>query len=492
MSGYVVALDSGTTSCRAIAFDRAGNIAQVSQLPLPSLFPQPGVVEQDATDIWEKQSRVFQEVVDAVGGASQVAAVGITNQRETIVLWETGTGKPVYPAIVWQCRRSTEICEWLKAEGKEEMIREKTGLLLDPYFSATKLTWLFAERPDLKARAENGELRCGTVDSWLLWNLTGGLVHATDVTNASRTLLYNIHTRRWDEELLELFGVPEDLLPEVRSCSEVYGTFAQEGQEIPIAGIAGDQQAALFGQACFQIGTAKNTYGTGCFLLLNTGETPPVPPPGLLTTVAWEVGGKVEYALEGSVFVAGAAVQWLRDGLGLVQSAMETQALAESVPDTGGVYVVPAFTGLGAPYWQPEARGLICGITRGTTKAHLVRATLESIAYQTRDCLEAMTAASGITLADLRVDGGAMQNDFLAQFQADILGVSVTRPVVWETTARGAAFLAGLAVGFYESKKAIAELWQAEQTFVSQLGEGERERLYAGWQRAVGFQVRDR
>ena len=486
---YVLGLDQGTTSCRALLFDRAGRVARVAQEEFTQFYPRPGWVEQDAGEIWAVQERVMRQVVEAAGPAA-IAAVGIANQRETTVVWDRATGAPIHPAIVWHCRRSTEICERLRGAGAEPRVRQKTGLLLDPYFSGTKLTWLFENDPGLRRRAESGEVLFGTIDTWLLWKLTGVRVHATDVSNASRTLLFDIHARDWDDELLDLLGVPRAVLPQVRSSSEVYGhTGLLGGAPIPVAGMAGDQQAALFGQTCFRPGTAKNTYGTGCFLLMNVGERPVPAEHGLLATVAWEVDGQVEYALEGSVFVAGAALQWLRDGLGILRETPESDALARAVPDTAGVYFVPAFTGLGTPHWNPEARGMITGLTRGTRREHLVRAALEAIAYQSKAVLGLMEQVSGVRVATLRVDGGAARNDFLMQFQADLLGVDVARPEVTETTARGAAFLAGLAVGFWRDRAELSTLWQAERTFRPAMDAGERDEKYRGWNRAVAYQT---
>ncbi|MGZ4134735.1 MAG: glycerol kinase GlpK, partial [Tumebacillaceae bacterium] len=452
-------------------------------------YPQPGYVEHDALEIWQSQQQAMQAVLEqAAISPQQVAAIGITNQRETTVIWERDTGKPIGPAIVWQCRRTAERCDELVAQGLADTIRSKTGLVVDAYFSATKAEWLLDREPGLRERAERGELLFGTIDTWLLWNLSGKRLHLTDVTNASRTMLFNIHTRAWDEELLALFRIPRAMLPTVHPSSHVYGmTDAQVfGAEVPIAGIAGDQQAALFGQGCFTPGMAKNTYGTGCFLLMNTGEQPIRSQHGLLTTIAWQIGDHVTYALEGSVFVAGAGVQWLRDELRIIDDASETETLAKSVPDSDGVYIVPAFTGLGAPYWDPYARGTIWGLTRGTNRAHIARAMLESIAYQTRDVLDSMQADAGLSVADLLVDGGAVQNEFLMQFQADLLGTSVVRPVHHESTARGAAFLAGLAVGFWDSPESLAALiGQANTTFTPQMTAEERNRLYRGWLRAT-------
>ena len=491
---FILALDQGTTGCRALAIDHSGQVAATSQREFTQFYPRPGWVEHDASEIWAVQRAVMEDTVAKVGGAKRIAAVGITNQRETTVVWDRVTGQPLCPAVVWQCRRSTALCERLKDAGAETMVRARTGLLLDPYFSGTKLTWLFENDPALKSKAERGDALFGTVDSWLLWNLSGGTAganarHLTDSTNASRTLLFNIHTGDWDDDLLALFGVPRALLPTVVPSSQRYFNTVIDGVEIPVAGVAGDQQAALFGQGCYAPGDAKNTYGTGCFLLMNTGHTPPIPSHGLLATVAWNLHGQTTYALEGSVFVAGAAIQWLRDGLGLIERASDTQALAQSVPDTGGVYFVPAFTGLGAPYWQPEARGMITGLTRGTTRAHLVRAALEAIAYQTRDIIGAMAQTAGLPLPRLRVDGGAAGNDFLLQFQADLLQIPVARAAVGETTALGAAFLAGLAVGFWKDQDEIAALRGADVTFTPQMPDTECEALYQGWRQTVAYQT---
>ena len=457
---YILALDQGTTSSRAILFDQTGRSVGVAQKEFSQIYPKAGWVEHDALEIWGTQSGVAREVLERSRvRPDEVAAIGITNQRETTVVWDKATGKPIYNAIVWQCRRTASICDALKAEGLENYVRENTGLVLDAYFSGTKVKWILDNVPGARVRAEKGELLFGNIDTWLIWNLTRGKVHVTDYSNASRTMLFNIKTLEWDQKMLDLLGVPLAMLPKVRPSSEVYGyTDAQTfgGAEIPIAGVAGDQQAALFGQACFSDGMAKNTYGTGCFMLMNTGEKRVPSKNGLLTTIAWGVDGKVEYALEGSIFVAGAAVQWLRDELRLVDNAAQTEAMAASVPDSHGVYLVPAFVGLGAPYWDMYARGTLVGLTRGANRNHIVRATLESIAYQTRDVLQAMEEDSGIKLAALKVDGGAVANNFLMQFQSDILGVPVQRPCVTETTAMGAAFLAGLAVGFkHERQPAI-------------------------------------
>lgn len=454
-------------------------------------FPKSGWVEHDAEEIWRVQQAVMQEAV-AAAPEGDIVAVGITNQRETLVVWDRRTGKPLHPAIVWQCRRTSELCAELKAQGLEPIFKEKTGLLLDPYFSGTKLKWLLDSDPELRLLAERGDALFGTIDAWLIWNLTEGRVHATDISNASRTLLYNIKTRQWDDELLRLLDIPRAMLPEVKPSSGLFGetTLAVPGRSIPVAGAAGDQQAALFGQGCLREGLAKSTFGTGCFILKNTGAVPVASSRGLLTTVAWQIGDRVTYALEGSVFIAGAVVQWLRDGLGLIAAASETEALAASVPDNEGVYFVPAFAGLGTPYWEPDARGLIAGLSRSTGKAHIVRAALEAIAYQTRDVLEAMRQEAGVRLSELRVDGGAVANSFLMQFQADLLGVPVVRPRVTETTALGAAMLAGLAVGLWAEDTGLTELKGFDRTFVPEQPEAVRDRQYEGWKRAVGYQLR--
>jgi glycerol kinase len=485
---HVLALDQGTTSSRALLFDGGGALVSLAQKEFTQFFPRPGWVEHDPREIWESQLGVAREALARAGlRAADVAAIGIANQRETAVVWERSTGRPVCPAIVWQDRRTADVCERLKREGKEDLFRERTGLLLDPYFSATKLAWILDQVPGARGDAEAGRLAFGTVDSWLLWNLTGGALHATDVTNASRTLLWDIRRGAWDDELLAVFGIPRSLLPEVRSSSEIYGTTEVLGGAIPIplAGVAGDQQAALFGQACLRPGMAKNTYGTGCFLLMNTGTAPIASRHQLLTTPAWRIGGVTEYALEGSVFTGGAVVQWLRDGLGLVRSSPEIEALAASVPDAGGVILVPAFTGLGAPHWDPYARGLLIGITRGTSAGHLARAALEGIAFQVADVLTAMEADSGVPLAELRVDGGAAANDLLLQLQADLMRVPVTRPALLETTALGAAFLAGLAVGLFRDLDDLAAHWRAERTFEPTMERGRADEMRARWARAV-------
>lgn len=486
---YILALDQGTTSSRAILFDRAGCIVAAAQKEFTQIYPQPGWVEHDALEIWAAQSQVAREAVAKAGAdPREIAALGITNQRETTVVWDRRTGQPVHNAIVWQCRRTAAICDELKAvPGMEEYIRENTGLVIDAYFSATKLKWILDNVEGARARAEAGDLLFGTVDTWLIWNLTGGKVHVTDYSNASRTMLFNIHTLDWDEKILARLEIPRSMLPEVRPSSAVYGYTALDilGAELPIAGAAGDQQAALFGQTCFQSGMAKNTYGTGCFMLMHTGQKPVPSNNGLLTTIAWGIGGRVEYALEGSIFIAGAAVQWLRDELRIVKSAGETRELAEKVPDSNGVYVVPAFVGLGAPYWDMYARGAIVGLTRGARAEHIVRATLEAIAYQTRDVLEAMQQDAGLKLRLLKVDGGAAANDFLMQFQADILDVPVERPQTVETTALGAAYLAGLAAGFWSGQEDVAANWLLDRRFEPRMAAAERDKLYRGWRKAV-------
>ena len=486
---YVLALDQGTTSSRAILFDETGKGAGVAQQEFRQIYPKPGWVEHDPMEIWGTQSGVAREVIEKLGAKpDEIAAIGITNQRETTIVWEKATGKPIYNAIVWQCRRTASICDALKAKGLEGYIRENTGLVVDAYFSGTKVKWILDNVEGARERAKKGELLFGNVDTWLIWNLTRGKVHVTDYSNASRTMLFNIKELKWDQKILDEMDIPLCMLPEVKPSSCVYGTTDPQtfgGAEIPIAGDAGDQQAALFGQACFAEGMAKNTYGTGCFMLMNTGTKRVPSTKGLLTTIAWGVNGKVEYALEGSIFVAGAAVQWLRDELKLVDNAAQSEELATAVADTHGVYVVPGFVGLGAPYWDMYARGAIVGLTRGANRNHVVRATLESIAYQTRDVLEAMEFDSGIKLKALKVDGGAVANNFLMQFQSDILGVPVDRPVVTETTAMGAAFLAGLAVGFWKSKDEIAAKWAVDRNFKPAMDAAVREKLYKGWKRAV-------
>jgi glycerol kinase len=486
---YVLALDQGTTSSRAILFDQSGKGVGVAQKEFTQIYPKAGWVEHDAMEIWGSQMGVAREVLETMGvSPEEVAAIGITNQRETTIVWDKATGKPIYNAIVWQCRRTASICDELKAKGLESYVKENTGLVVDAYFSGTKVKWILDNVEGARERAKKGELLFGNVDTWLIWNLTRGKVHCTDYSNASRTMLFNIKDLCWDSKILAEMDIPLCMLPEVKPSSCVYGhtdpqTFG--GAQIPIAGAAGDQQAALFGQACFAPGMAKNTYGTGCFMLMNTGTKRVPSTNGLLTTIAWGVDGKVEYALEGSIFVAGAAVQWLRDEMKMVDNAAETEALAEAVPDTNGVYLVPAFVGLGAPYWDMYARGTIVGLTRGAGRNHVVRATLESIAFQTRDVLRAMQEDSGITLKALKVDGGAVANNFLMQFQSDILGVPVDRPMVTETTAMGAAFLAGLAVGFWKDKDEIAAKWNVDRTFKPTMAADLREAKYAGWVKAV-------
>ncbi|MBC8117818.1 MAG: glycerol kinase GlpK [Candidatus Saccharimonas sp.] len=488
MSKFVLALDQGTTSSRSIVFGRDGRAVASAQQEFPQIYPQPGHVEHDPEAIWATQLQTAKDALaKAKLNASDIAAIGVTNQRETTVLWDRTTGRPVANAIVWQSRITADICAKLKADGTEAVFRQKTGLVVDAYFSGTKIKYLLDTIPGLRAKAERGDVLFGTVDSFLLWRLTGGRLHVTDPSNASRTLLFNIHTGQWDDELLKLLDVPRAMLPEVRSSSEVYGQTdaALFGGPIPLAGDAGDQQAATFGQCCLEPGSAKNTYGTGCFLLMNTGTRPVESNAGLLTTVAWKIGDETTYALEGSVFIAGAAVQWLRDGLGLIEKASDIEALAATVPDNGGVYFVPALAGLGAPYWDPHARGTIVGLTRGSTKAHLARAALEAMAYQTRDVLDAMQRDAGVPLAELKVDGGASANNLLLQFQADILPARVHRPVVQETTALGAAYLAGLAVGYWTDREDLRRNWALDREFVPEREASSRERLYADWQRAV-------
>jgi glycerol kinase len=484
---YILALDQGTTSSRAIVFDHAGSIVSVAQKEFEQIFPKPGWVEHNPRDIWSSQAGVAAEALTKANvGAADVAAIGITNQRETTIVWDRGTGQPVYNAIVWQDRRTAGICDRLKARNLDRVVRRKTGLVLDAYFSGTKVQWILQNVKGARARAKAGELAFGTVDSWLVWNLTGGKVHVTDASNASRTMLFDITKGDWDDELLKLFDVPRSMLPEVRSSSEVYGVTNLLGTPIPIAGIAGDQQAALFGQACTKPGMAKNTYGTGCFMLMNTGTKRIASKNNLLTTVAWRIGGRTDYALEGSIFIAGAVVQWLRDGLEFFRSAAEIEALAAGVSDTGGVYLVPAFAGLGAPHWDQYARGTIVGLTRGSTKAHLARAALEGIVLQVMDVLKAMEADAGIKLKELRVDGGASANDLLMQLQADLLNVPVVRPKVAETTALGAAYLAGLAVGYWKNQADIARQWQVDKRFKPAMKPAVRTRIAKGWVRALG------
>lgn len=485
---YLMALDQGTTSSRCIIFDKSGNIISMAQKEFTQYFPQSGWVEHDANEIWASQVSVMTEAMAQCSiEANEIAAIGITNQRETTIVWDKETGEPICPAIVWQCRRTADYVEQLKQEGYDKVIKEKTGLIVDPYFSATKLKWILDNVEEARDKANAGQLMFGTVDTWLIYKLTKGAVFATDVTNASRTMLYNIHDLCWDEELLAKFDIPKSMLPEVKSSSEVYGKTHRNilGEEVVIAGVAGDQQAALFGQCCFQAGESKNTYGTGCFLLMNTGEQAVDSKHGLLTTIAIGRDGKVQYALEGSVFVAGAAIKWLRDELKLIDSASETEVLAKSVEDSNGVYVVPAFTGLGAPYWDAYARGAVFGLSRGSNRAHFVRATLESLAYQSLDVIRAMEEDSGIPVSSLRVDGGASANDFLLQFQSDILNGEIIRPKVAETTALGAAYLAGLAVGFYKDIDEVQRNWMKDKEFTPQLNEEKRGKLYEGWKDCV-------
>ncbi|MGV3755244.1 MAG: glycerol kinase GlpK [Verrucomicrobiota bacterium] len=484
---YVLALDQGTTSSRAIVFDQRGAIVSVAQQEFRQIFPQPGWVEHDPREIWATQSNVAAEAILKAGlTARDIAAIGITNQRETTVVWDKGTGKPIHNAIVWQDRRTAKACDQLKKRKLAPMIKKKTGLVVDAYFSGTKLQWLLQNVPGAKEKAKRGELAFGTIDSWLIWNLTCGRKHVTDVSNASRTMLYDIRKGDWDDDLLKLFGIPRSILPEVRSSSEVYGETNLFGSPIPIAGIAGDQQAALFGQVCTKPGMVKNTYGTGCFMLMNTGTKPIASKNNLLTTVAWKIGNKTEYALEGSIFIAGAVVQWLRDGLGIIRSSSEIEALASQAADNGGVYLVPAFAGLGAPHWDQYARGTIVGLTRGSGRPQIARAALEGIAYQVQDVLHAMEADSGVKLKELRVDGGACANNLLMQFQSDILKVPVTRPKVTETTALGAAYLAGLAVGYWASVADIASQWQADRRFTPGMKPAQRKQLLTGWNKALG------
>jgi glycerol kinase len=487
MNSYILALDQGTTSSRAIIYDHDGMPVSTSQKEFTQIYPNPGWVEHNAVEIWESQASVAQEAIK--NGQLEdldIEAIGITNQRETTVIWNRRTGKPVYNAIVWQDRRTADYCDRLKAEGYSEMIREKTGLIIDAYFSATKIWWILNNIKGARSLAENGELAFGTIDSWLVWNLTGGKTHITDVTNASRTMLFNINTMAWDDELLKLFDIPANILPEVKSSSEIYcSTSDFLSVPVRVAGIAGDQQSALFGQMCTEPGMIKNTYGTGCFLVMNIGEKPVRSDSNLLTTVAWQLRGETHYALEGSIFIAGAVVQWLRDGLGLIGSSSEIEGLASQVSDNGGVCFVPAFTGLGAPYWNQHARGTLVGVTRGTTAAHIARAALESIAFQTADVVEAMKKDSGLKKLELRVDGGAAVNDLLMQFQADILQADVVRPRLTETTALGAAYLAGLAVGYWKDIDQIREQWQADRTFTPEIGEEESIHLASGWRRAL-------
>ena len=490
MSKYIMALDAGTTSNRCILFDEKGEICSIAQKEFTQYFPKPGWVEHDANEIWSSQLGVAVEAMAKLGiGADDIAAIGITNQRETTIVWDKSTGEPVYNAIVWQCRRTSEYCDTLKDKGLTDKFREKTGLIIDAYFSGTKLKWILDNVDGVRERAEKGELLFGTVETWLIWKLTKGKAHVTDYSNASRTLLFNIKDLTWDKEILEELNIPESMLPEPKPSSCVYGYSDASffGKEIPIAGAAGDQQAALFGQTCFNPGEAKNTYGTGCFMLMNTGETPVYSQNGLVTTIAWGLDGKVNYALEGSIFVAGASIQWLRDELRIIESAADSEYMAKKVKDTNGCYVVPAFRGLGAPYWDQYARGTIVGLSRGVNKYHIIRATLESIGYQVNDVLHAMKADSGIDLAALKVDGGASANDFLMQFQSDIINAPVKRPSCIETTAMGAAYLAGLAVGYWNSKEDVIKNWAVDKIFSPIMGEDERERKIKGWNKAVKY-----
>jgi len=488
MAKYVMALDSGTTSNRCILFNEKGEMCSVAQKEFTQYFPKPGWVEHDANEIWSSQLGVAVEAMSKIGASAEdIAAIGITNQRETTIVWDKTTGEPVYHAIVWQCRRTSEYCDSLKEKGLTDSFRQKTGLIIDAYFSGTKLKWILDNVEGVRERAEAGELLFGTVETWLIWKLTKGRVHVTDYSNASRTMLFNIQDLEWDQDILKELNIPECMLPEAKPSSFVYGESDPQffGGSIPLGGAAGDQQSALFGQTCFTAGEAKNTYGTGCFLLMNTGEKPVYSKNGLVTTIAWGLDGKVNYALEGSIFVAGAAIQWLRDEMKLVDSSQDSEYMAKKVKDTNGCYVVPAFTGLGAPHWDQYARGTIVGITRGVNKYHIIRATLESLAFQVNDVISAMQADSGITLSTLKVDGGASANNFLMQFQSDIMGAPVHRPVCVETTAMGAAYLAGLAVGYWESKEAVIKNWQIDKIFSPEMAETERTELTNGWNKAV-------
>ncbi|MFB1081024.1 glycerol kinase GlpK [Jeotgalibacillus sp. JSM ZJ347] len=489
MEKFILSLDQGTTSSRAILFNKKGEIVKVAQKEFEQIFPKPGWVEHNANEIWGSILSVIASVLsEAEVKPDQIEGIGITNQRETAVVWDKNTGMPVYNAIVWQSRQTADICNELKDQGLNDTFRDKTGLLIDAYFSGTKVKWILDNVNGAREKAENGDLLFGTIDTWLIWKLSGGEAHVTDYSNASRTLMYNIYDLKWDPELLKHLTVPESMLPEVKASSEIYAKTAPHhffGKQIPIAGAAGDQQAALFGQACYKTGMAKNTYGTGCFMLMNTGEKSVKSDSGLLTTLAWGIDGKVEYALEGSIFVAGSAIQWLRDGLRMLKTASASEDYAKRVDSTEGVYVVPAFVGLGTPYWDSDVRGAVFGLTRGSSKEHFVRAVLESLAYQTKDVLDAMEKDSGIELKKLRVDGGAVENDFLMQFQSDLLNVPVERPVISETTALGAAYLAGLAVGFWQSKDEIAEMWKTDKEFDPVMDTEESDQLYSGWQKAV-------
>lgn len=486
---YILALDQGTSSSRAIVFDHEGRICATAQKEFPQHFPKPGWVEHDPKDIWSSEASVIAEAITSMGiNGLNIAGIGITNQRETTIVWDAETGEPVYNAIVWQDRRTSEYCDSLKEQNLTGFIREKTGLIIDAYFSATKIRWILENVPGARARAEAGKLRFGTVDTWLLWNLTRGECHMTDVSNASRTMLFNIHTLNWDEDLMKLFGIPMSMLPEVHSSSEIYGYTKTTifAHKVPVAGIAGDQQAALFGQMCTTPGSVKNTYGTGCFLLMNSGTKPITSSHNLLTTIAWKIGDTVNYALEGSIFVGGSVVQWLRDGLGIIKSSSEIESLAMTVPDNGGVYFVPALTGLGAPYWDQYAKGTICGLTRGTTAAHIARAALEGIAFETMDIVNAMEHDAGIKLAELKVDGGASRNNLMMQFQADILGTKVIRPKVTETTAMGACYLAGLATGYWDSLDDIKRQWNADKVFEPLAPAEKVLKLKEGWANGIG------
>lgn len=485
---YIVALDQGTTSSRAVVFDKDGEIVNVSQKEFTQIFPKTGWVEQDPMEIWACQSGVMREAIEMVSiSPKEIAAIGITNQRETTIVWDKNTGKPIYNAIVWQCRRTSKICDELKERNLEPIIKDKTGLLIDAYFSATKVKWILDNVEGAREKAERGELLFGTVDTWLIWKLTDKKVHVTDYSNASRTMMFNIKELKWDEDILRELDIPKNMLPEVKPSSYIYGNTDMHilGEEVPIAGCAGDQQSALFGQTCFEEGSAKNTYGTGCFLLMNTGEKLVKSKNGLLTTIAWGIGDKITYALEGSIFMGGASIQWLRDDLRMLKNASDSEDYATRVEDTNGVYVVPAFTGLGAPYWDMYARGTILGLSRGAKKEHIIRATLESIAYQAKDVLSAMEEDSNILLKDLRVDGGASKNNFLLQFQSDILNVNIHRPKIVETTALGAAYLAGLAVGFYEDVESIKSDYKSDKNFTPNMQEQKREKLYKGWKKSV-------
>ncbi|WP_053218613.1 glycerol kinase GlpK [Virgibacillus senegalensis] len=489
MEKYIMALDQGTTSSRAILFNHQGEIVETAQREFQQFFPQSGWVEHDANEIWTSITSCIAEVLRKSDVEPEnIAAIGITNQRETTVVWDRHTKKPIYKAIVWQSRQTAPICRELKEQGYNDLFREKTGLLIDPYFAGTKVKWILDNVEGAREKADNGDLMFGTIDSWLIYKLSGGKAHVTDYSNASRTLMFNIHELKWDEELLDILGVPKSMLPEVKDSSEVYAETVEYhffGHNVPIAGAAGDQHAALFGQACFDDGTAKNTYGTGCFVLMNTGDKAVKSEHGLLTTLAWGLNGKVEYALEGSIFVAGSAIQWLRDGLKIIESAPQSEAYAKRVTDSSGVYMVPAFVGLGTPYWDSDARGAMFGLTRGTEREHIVRATLEALAYQTKDVVDAMVEDANMDLKSLRVDGGAVKNDFLMQFQSDMLGVSVERPAVTETTALGAAYLAGLAVGFWEDKEELKQHWKMEKNFEPEMDKKEKDELYRGWKKAI-------